>query len=354
MHTFADSRSEPEKPTIFCLVPVKDEAWILERFLRCASIWADRIIIADQGSTDGSREIMRSFPKVTLIDNPSLELNEPERQQMLIGEARRTDGPRVFLALDADEFLTSNFLTSPEWKTIMHAAPGTVISFQWPGVQANGSDLCYSPFPYEIQVGFVDDGSEHKGRTIHSKRVPSPPGAPVLALSHIKLMHYCQHDCGRFQSRIRWYQCYEYVSLNKRPIDLYRFYQQDLFGPSNVVKPVPKEWIQGYEERGIDMTSVNRQGRYRWDAEVLRYFEKYGTTKLKRLPLWDVDWNDIYYGLYSKEPGASLDDPRSGLDKLVHKWLKMTQPDWCHFARPSFSRRLVHKCVHRLLRMAGW
>jgi hypothetical protein len=37
--------------TVACLVPVKNEAWILERFLRSAEQWADVIVLGDNGST---------------------------------------------------------------------------------------------------------------------------------------------------------------------------------------------------------------------------------------------------------------------------------------------------------------
>jgi hypothetical protein len=317
-------------------------------------MWADRIIVSDQGSTDGSKEIARGFPKVTLIHNTSEDYNEVKRQQMLIAEARRCEGQKILFALDADEFLTANFLTTPEWKTIIHSPPGTVISLQWPGVQADFSGLRYSNFPAQIAVGFVDDGSEHSGKTIHSTRVPAPASAPVLAPTQIKLMHYCQHDRERFASRIRWYQCYEYLTLKKRPIELYRFYQQDLFGPWNTIKPVPREWIQGYEDQGIDMSSVTRQPDYYWDREVLGYFEKYGTTRFRRLAVWDVNWEQLYRALYSKEAAQSFADPRSPADRLVHRWLKMTQPDWSHHARPSFGRKLVQRWVQNALRLMGW
>lgn len=42
-----------EKPIINYLTPVRNEVWILDRFLKAASFWADHIIIADQMSTDG-------------------------------------------------------------------------------------------------------------------------------------------------------------------------------------------------------------------------------------------------------------------------------------------------------------
>jgi hypothetical protein len=33
--------------TVICIVPVKNEAWILGNFLTCAQKWADHIIVAD-------------------------------------------------------------------------------------------------------------------------------------------------------------------------------------------------------------------------------------------------------------------------------------------------------------------
>lgn len=343
-----------QKPLVFCLTPVKNEAWILERFLKCASLWADRIIIADQGSTDASREIAKKFPKVTTIDNPSQGFNEPERQQMLLTEARRTPGPKVLLALDADEFLSANFLTSPEWESIINASPGTVISLQWPQIQADVSGLSFFYFNNEMPIGFVDDGSEHKGNIIHSYRVPVPPGCPTLAPTQIKLMHYCLMDRFRFESRIRWYQCFEYVTLKKRPIQLFRFYHPILSGPASVIRPVPREWIQGYEERGIDISSVSREGKYHWDKDLLQYFEKFGVEKFRRLAVWDIDWSKVHHDLYPQEPTKPFCDPRSWLEKLIHRWLEVTQPYFSPYGTPNIGRRFFYKCVHKTLGLLGW
>ena len=80
---------QESRPRIIVLVPVRNEAWILRTFLDCASLWADHIIVADQSSTDGSAEIAAGFPKVTVIENPSLVYSEVERQRLLIEAARR-------------------------------------------------------------------------------------------------------------------------------------------------------------------------------------------------------------------------------------------------------------------------
>src|SRR3954453_20585511 len=84
------------------VTPVRNEAWILDRFLSCVSLWADHIIVADQGSADGSREIARRHSKVTLIDNPG-SYDEGARQRLLLDAARSFEGRRVIFAFDADE-----------------------------------------------------------------------------------------------------------------------------------------------------------------------------------------------------------------------------------------------------------
>ena len=97
------------RPKIVVLTPVRNEAWILRRFLAVSSAFADQIIVADQHSTDESRDICRGFPKVWLIENAATEYNEWARQKLLIEEARRrVPSPRILLALDADEILAAD------------------------------------------------------------------------------------------------------------------------------------------------------------------------------------------------------------------------------------------------------
>src|SRR3989449_6927486 len=92
--------SDPVRVVV--VTPVRNEAWILERFLSVTSRFADHIIIADQRSTDDSRAICGRYPKVRVIDNPTDEFNERERQLLLLRHARTiVPPPRVILALDA-------------------------------------------------------------------------------------------------------------------------------------------------------------------------------------------------------------------------------------------------------------
>src|SRR5258708_7227286 len=118
---------------LICLTPTKNESWTLDRFVPCTATWADQIVVADQGSCDSSREIVKQYSRVTLIDNSLQKYDEGARQRMLIDAARGLEGSgkRVLIALDADEFLSANFRDSPEWPLIQAAEPGTVLYFDW-------------------------------------------------------------------------------------------------------------------------------------------------------------------------------------------------------------------------------
>ncbi len=180
------------RPTVICLTPVRNEAWILERFLRCASLWADHIVIADQRSDDGSPEIARRFPKVLLIANDTVGLDEAARQRLLLAAARRIAGPRLLVTLD----------------------------------RAAG--------------------------------------------------------------------------------------------------PVRREWLAGYEQQGIDMTSVGGGPPYWFDREVVAMIDRHGARHFRRQAIWDADWA-AQAARYGCGPRERFLDPRSRRQQAVHAWLRLTQ-----------------------------
>ena len=64
---------------IVVVTQVKNEEWILERFLALTSRFADAIVVADQRSTDRSREIYAQFSKSHPIDRHESLLPEKRR-----------------------------------------------------------------------------------------------------------------------------------------------------------------------------------------------------------------------------------------------------------------------------------
>jgi len=346
------------QPQVICLTPIRNEAWILERFLRCASLWADRIIIADQGSDDGSQEIARRFPKVQLIENPAREFNEPERQQLLIAAAREIPGNKLLIALDADEFLTANCLASSEWQLMLRAVPGTVINFQMVNILPNRKT--YYLYPTEFSFGYMDDGTPHEGYPVHSPRLPRPDDQARISLRQIKAIHFATMDAPRLRSKLRWYQCWEFLN-NRGTINgrwdgsaaaLYRDYHREFHVASRLVQPLPDEWVAPY---GPDFLGLPELEFYRWDAEVLRMMIAHGTSAFRKLAIWDVDWESMYRRVHGSDAPVKLRDPRSWTDRLVHRWLERTQPAYSHGGQAlHWSHRLRHRVLRRCLTLCGW
>ena len=133
-----------ERPKIICLTPVKNEAWIIEKFIMCASLWADYIILSDQSSEDGTREIAKKYPKVIIIENLYRgEYDEWKIRNILIKEARKIKGKNIFIAVDADEVLTPNLFGNLEWEKLFKLPPK--ISFLLCSLISRSRTTCIAP-----------------------------------------------------------------------------------------------------------------------------------------------------------------------------------------------------------------
>ena len=314
-----------EKPNLICLTPVKNEAWILSRFLKCASLWADHIVVADQHSDDGSREIARSFEKVILVDNEDIDgIDENERRKILFEEARKFHGPRVLVALDADEVLTPNVLASSQWQAAINAPPGTSFGVKWANIRPNLQQY-WTP-PYHIRIGYVDDGAEYRCGKINAPRVHSSPDIPCRQLDDIVLMHYQYTDWERMESKHRWYKCWEKVNdPHRSAISIYRqYHHMYAIGPADL-HLIPSWWFEDYQAIGIDMTTVVRDQTFHWERSTLQYMARYGPAFFSKLDVWDIDWTKVAR-THNVPDANALGDPRTRLEMLIHHWLWSTQP----------------------------
>ncbi|MBE9049033.1 glycosyltransferase family 2 protein [Nostocales cyanobacterium LEGE 11386] len=281
---------ESQKPQIVVITPVKNEAWILERFLSVTSEFADHIIIADQNSIDGSQAICKKYPKVILIENKSEKFNESDRQLLLIQAARDLiPDHKIILALDADEILAADAIKTPSWQAMLKAKPGTVLYFEKPDL-FNTTHQCIRT-GILTPLGYVDDGAEHRPQSIHSIRIPTPEYATRLHIHDIKVMHYALARLDAQSSKLRLYSVIENVlevghAIGRRS----RYSSKVCYLSLGKLEPAPDEWFTGWEERGIDMHTIIKQKYYHYDFEVLRYFHKYGMRRFWMEDIWRYDW----------------------------------------------------------------
>ena len=326
-----------------CLTPVKNEAWILPSFLRMVETWADWIIILDQCSTDGSREIARKHNKVILLENDDPEFDERYRQSKLLSAARQIPGKRILFALDADESLSANFVTNGDKEAVAQSPPGTVIELKWPQILPQLKrfyDVPHTPF------GFVDNGAQHNPKRIHSTRIPTPDGAIHLKLQDTVNMHFQYVPWERQKIKQLWYQCWETVnSPENDPIRIFRQYNQMRGIVKKNTLPIRQDWIAGYQDRGIDFNALEKVSGDDtwWEKDIVSMLSLYGADRFRKTCIWDVDWVKKAASLGFEEPDKFV-DPRGIVDRIFHKWLIVTQA----YAKNYFVRVLDKYLIRKI------
>lgn len=306
---------------VICLTPVKNEEWIIEKFLNATSLWADYIIIADQGSTDRTVEIAKKFEKVIIVDNSDLEdFNEVKMRTPLYEEARKISGKKLLISLDADEILTPNF-ESPEWKTILAAKEGTRFLFDLCNILPGFENYFFTMDKF--CCAFIDDGSEYNMGLIHIPRIPIPNKCNFIKLNEIKVLHLQFVLWERMERKQLWYKMYERINFpNKSRLSLYRQYDYVLENIAKKQYKCDEFWVKEYSKKNIDITSVNIIPEYIWDHTILNYLEKYGFSKFKYLGLDKLYWKQRL----RDERGISiLDCKRSIFESLILKYLEKTR-----------------------------
>ena len=306
-------------PLFVVLTPVRNEAWVLRAFLEATSMWADHIIIADQMSTDGSREIAREYPKVILIDNKNPEFNEAERQSMLVAKAREVAAGRDTLlwGLDADEVLAANTFETEDWKRIINSKPGDVFWFKWAVICPNQKEYWLSPTTYYPWL-FHDDGKEPHGnyvRNMHSMRIPYPiEEKQMYYVDDFRVLHLAYLNPHRVASKRRFYQFVDWEMNNRSPISLSRGYTQLHKGIPAF--QLPDEFLYHYYNYGFDllqMVDTNVSDCY-MDDYIVDRFSRHSLKEMRRLDIWEKVFLNKY----------NIKDPRRFVDKMVHSYLKRT------------------------------
>jgi hypothetical protein len=284
---------------IIILTPVKNEDWILEQFLTITSFFADNIIIADQQSTDRSKEICSKYDKVHVIENKSNDYDEASRQTLLIETARQLfpGSKRIFFCLDADELFSANsLLLEGIWKQIKELTPGTSIYMEKPDILF-GTNRCVRWKNNYFPIGYVDDGIQHRPVVIHSKRIPDNPAGESINIDEIKILHFA-HSRKKVQSaKLRYYSVIENIKHSK-PFYLRRyayssFYNEAKNYPPENIETLPFQWIKDWDEKRIELRHFNEPDFSWHDYEVLSLFKNYGYKSFYTDNIWDFNWEEF-------------------------------------------------------------
>ncbi len=204
---------------IIALLPVRNEDWILPAFLSSVAGVVDRIVAADDGSTDGTRRQLEQAGAV-LIDpgaHKGLEMEQTLKPKLL--NAGREAGGTHFLFLDADEALSG-----PAQRNLRAAcarlSPGDKLAMEWitlwksPRRFRNDGSVWARNFKDFV---FADDGTAEFPRGL-DHRMPRTPGITNDPNKWIRMpseqaavLHFQFAAWERAQIKQAWYRCSELI-----------------------------------------------------------------------------------------------------------------------------------------------
>jgi hypothetical protein len=282
---------------IIALVPVRNEAWVLEHSLACWSGFCDVVIVNDQLSTDTTREICRRFPKVVLLETtstgPADTVARLPRQARwrLLDAARNYDGHNLLWCTDADE-LTPPTLARTFFE--QHAGdftPRRVVECRfynlWDSFSRYRKDLSYYG-PLWKPMGFVDDrGVDYpRGdvRPLHEPRMPVETSDSAIKASGLPILHLQWTMRNRNQMKQAWYRCIDFMDKRMTAAEVNAFYSVTLRELYVHTEAVPQPWLADVTLPNAD---VDRQPSWHED-EIRGWFDARGIEFFEPLEIWHL------------------------------------------------------------------
>ena len=313
-----------DKKKIIVITPVRNEAWVLEAFLTCTSSWADYIILADQHSDDGTREIAAKYEKVILIDNPTQEWYEYLCRTRLLEEALKIPGDKIVFSLDADEFLSEGFEKTESWQRIIHAKGNEIFCFNWLNLFDNFNTAEYTCMHYEWaahyedSVDVVEEYKKRENHAVHCARVPCLENdrCQYVNVDDFWVVHLAKLNHQKIRQKNDFYQV-TWVDKNKEeanPINMYRGYSK--YYPDQLVHlDAPVKLCRMGEGKDYKFLVQTTDYGKHYVEEMVQVFEREGTDKFAKLCIWDNP--------YLKAAGIN---PRLPLRyRFLHWYLRKTQ-----------------------------
>jgi hypothetical protein len=279
---------------IIALVPVRNEAWILEHSLACWSGFCDVVIVNDQMSTDATREICRRFPKVVLLESQpaSTVARLPQQARWrLLDAARNYDGKNLLWCTDADE-LTPPTLARAFFE--QHAddfVPGLVIECRfynlWNSLTRYRQDLSYYG-PLWKPMGFVDDRivdyPRGEVRPLHEPRMPVETSGSAIQATDLPILHLQWTMWNRNQMKQAWYRCIDFMDKRMTAAEVNAFYSVTLREPYVHTAPVPESWLAD-----VTLPGGNTDPQPAWqETEIRGWFDERGIEFFEPLEIWHL------------------------------------------------------------------
>ncbi len=278
------------------LLPVRNEAWVLEHSRACLSAFCDAVIVSDQGSIDGSQDICRRFPKVVLIETPkgSSDLDRlPGRARWrLLDAARNFDGNNLMWCTDADELVAPVLARAFLARAGEALSPPRAVSMRyvhlWKSLRRYRDDWSVYGPNWKVMAWMddrrVDFHRDTGARPLHEPRTPIDDDPNPFKADTVPVLHLQFAMWRRNQLKQAWYRAVEWLD-GRRTIEDINGQYAITFEPLFLrTAPLPAEWIEGLT---LPKESVDEEPGWH-DAELKRLFDERGIEFFEPLEIWHV------------------------------------------------------------------
>ncbi len=276
---------------VIALLPVKNEAWIIEHTLASLSGFCDVILVNDQQSIDGTREIAARFPKAVWIESAESHICEQARWR-LWDVARDYDGTNLVWCTDADELvspkLARRFIDEHRAELTGGAVVDSLYCHFWNSPDRYRTGLGGAYAPHLKPIAIVDDRRANYDRSralpLHEERVPIAAGARRVKAEHLPVLHLQWLLPNRSQMRQAWYRCREWMQGGRTAASINEQYARTLPERYVPTAAVPPEWI---DDVTLPETSVDAQPSWH-EADILKWFDERGLAFFEPVEVWGV------------------------------------------------------------------
>ncbi len=330
MHTKASSAKQDKK--IIGLIPVKNEADVIEFTLRALAPFVDSIIVFDDDSTDNTVEICNRLKKQckieSIITNNQWDYNETYYRQALLDKGRKLGGTH-FICLDADEAFTSNLLNDNQLQTIvLNLKPGETLVMHWLQLWRSTLEFRHdqSVWTNNTKVfAFADDGvSNYHQQEFHLLRHPSglTGKSVVIPNANFGVMHFQFVNWTNLLIKQAWYRVLEKIKQPEKPDEQINALYAPSKDETNLgLRDVPTDWFSLYPF----FSPVYFEKSESWRTQqVLSFFKEKGRDYFKGLDIWDVDW-DFHAKRIKEEQQEKHELPEDYLPRLMKAPITKTE-----------------------------
>ena len=319
-----------ERPLLIVTSCTRNYGWVTRAFLEGNTRWADYIVIVDQMSTDGTREMCAEYKNVVLVDDPDMTYKENTRAKMGFMKGRELALGRgaIYFALDIDEVMPANWMQTEDGKKILTSKPGDMFQLEWANIMPEGKSCIRCGWQYKV---FHDNGMawQETSQQMHTPLLPySSWENDPTEVHDFPLLHF-----GDFYTRWTDYKWiyYQFIDIqqhrSKSMISVFRMYKVEDKKVGEKT-PIAKEWLY----KDIDIIGlVNTKITPIFVDYIKEIIAKEGIKKFQSIDVW-TDELCAEFG---------VKDPRTLGWKCLHAYLRKTQP---------YRRNLLIRATDKILK----